>query len=643
MKKGIKKVVGIVAMGAGLYLLYRIIIGKGDRQLDRRDNLVPSTPIPELLMSSTEGGVWFGITPASCEGNKGSNKVVNRAYGKPTSKDGNVLIIGGPGSGKTTGPINHTLKTWNGSLVAFDCKGGMENLWYDLHADDGKAPIVFAPCRKRGGPSAYDPFAIMRLDPNHAKEYACDLADALIPISVSEREPVWKENAQNILTGMFLYHFDVGNTFMDAIKSIEVLSIPDMIEVLGNSGNERAWAFVSKLAGASVKTLASVGAELSQVSRLLLTEEIEAALTPVLGQPLLDWSDLNTSRTSHGVILDIPLGKLRQCAPLVRLVLSQLLKTLALRREKTYSGCDLPDVALLLDEVAQLGRMEVITDSLATLRSKGVTMVLAIQSLAQLEESYGKAAARIVADLCSYKVVFNATDVESQVYLSALIGTTDVLADTVSFNPKGRHLLKQVVPVPNVGVTAGRTNRPLIYPETLAYLSQPIVISPFGVNTVQKAPLYLRQVKATPLSLCVEGHDDSIYEIKKQLNEIGKQFLALTQPEACDCPRSGDYKLAVDNTTKERLPDKICDFCQTEPRSAREIREQFDIEKTLCQEVYIKPLLNQGRLMMLYPDTPRHPQQKYYSSNSPELTENSFAQLNKTSGKEGEEGENDDD
>lgn len=65
MKKGIKKVVGIVAMGAGLYLLYRIIIGKGDRQLDRRDNLVPSTPIPELLMSSTEGGVWFGITPAS--------------------------------------------------------------------------------------------------------------------------------------------------------------------------------------------------------------------------------------------------------------------------------------------------------------------------------------------------------------------------------------------------------------------------------------------------------------------------------------------------------------------------------------------------------------------------------------------------
>lgn len=113
--------------------------------------------------------------------------------------------------------------------------------------------------------------------------------------------------------------------------------------------------------------------------------------------------------------------------------------------------------------------------------------------------------------------------------------------------------------------------------------------------------------------------------------------------ETCDCHYEGNHELAVDNTMKAGVLDKICDFCQTEPRSAKEIREQFDIEKTLCQEVYIKTLLAKGRLIMLYPDTPRHPRQKYYSTSRPELIEVPRAQLSKTGGKEGEEGENDDD
>ena len=87
---------------------------------------------------------------------------------------------------------------------------------------------------------------------------------------------------------------------------------------------------------------------------------------------------------------------------------------------------------LLLDEFPLLGRMDVITEAMTTLRSKKVTLYLVIQSIAQLDAVYGPNVRRILVDNCQYKAILQVTEPETQEYLSRMIGTVPTAKVSVS-------------------------------------------------------------------------------------------------------------------------------------------------------------------------------------------------------------------
>lgn len=592
------------AVGAGSCIVYR------RWKASRADNMVSSRPIPkELRVRPCEGGVFFGAAPPSKR--QKAEKQCDGYCGKPADADGNILVLGGPGSGKTTGLVYPTLGTWPGSVVALDCKGGMEKVWKVLHPNSNKKLFVFAPYREHGGPCTYDPFAIMRQDPEHVIEHAWDLAESLIPIMQTEREPVWGKSAQNVLAGAFLYHYDAGKSFAEAIQAINGLSVPEIEDVISKSGNKKAQAFVSKLHGASGKTLASIGVELMEIPRLVINQEIVDALTPAPSHPLLDWGQFSAQREPCDVIIDIPGNYLKLYAPLVRLMITQLVKTLSLRREKTYSKADLPGVLLMLDEYAQLGNMSAVVDALATLRSKGVTILLCTQSLAYLEAICGKAMTRIILETCQFKVIFNVADTESQAYLSALIGGADTISCSVSL-PKG--------------VALGKQRRPLIHPEELAYLENPIVLSPYGVCEVEKQSLYVKPSEPVLQNACMDALTD-----RSNRHE--------GPPEQTDSPhKEADGSHMPEKSVKEVIKDKICAYCE-KPRKAKEIMSYINVaNRTNFQEIYLNPLLEQGRLRRTYPDIPQHPDQKYYwvkgETDPAGSPANTWAHLSVTSGQQ---------
>lgn len=513
-------------------------------------------------------------------------------------------MLGGPGSGKTTEVVYSTLGTWPGSIVALDCKGGMEKVWKAAHPNGNKKLFVFAPYRKHGGPYVYDPFAIMRQDPEHVMEHAWDLAESLIPIELSEREPVWKKIAENVLSGAFLYYFDAGKSFVEAIKSINGLSIPEIVDLIRKSGNEKAQAFVGKIYGASGKTMASIGVEMNEIPRMTMNREIIEALISASDRPQLDWRRFNAQRESFDVILDIPGNKLKLYAPLIRLMITQLVKMLSLRREKSYSKDDLPAVLLMLDEFPQLGSFPAVVNALATLRSKGVTILVCTQSLAFLEAIYGRETTRTIMESCQYKMILNAMDPGSQAYLSSLIGGTDIVSDSVSFSPACGAMPQ--------GITLGRQRRPLIFPEELAYLRNPIVISPYGVCEVKKRRLYVKPSEPVPQNECVDDLTKKVHELEAQVEALNPNRDKETSSQMDSPPEEADDTDASEESAVEAILNSICTYCE-EPRSANEIMNYFNITgKTYFREVYLNPLLEYGRLKMKYPDTPRHPKQQYY-------------------------------
>ena len=78
--------------------------------------------------------------------------------GKPQHKDGHILVIGGPGSGKTRGIVIPTLYTWQGHTVVFDIKtrGSLLQNCQKASRLMGKKLLVFSPAQTGG--LRYDPF-----------------------------------------------------------------------------------------------------------------------------------------------------------------------------------------------------------------------------------------------------------------------------------------------------------------------------------------------------------------------------------------------------------------------------------------------------------------------------------------------------
>lgn len=587
-----------------------------EQSLHRVEDMVSSKPVPtQLYVPYAKGGFTFGRIPVCDKRNP-------MFCGMPIGADGNILILGGPGSGKTTCLVYPTINTWKqGSLIALDCKGGMEDLWHDVHPSDGKKLYVFAPYRKDGGVCSYDFFALLRLDPSHISEHAQDLSEGLIPIEPSDKETVWKKSAQNLCTAAILHYYNEGKSFAETIQEINCHSLTELIDLLCASKSKHAQAFVNKFKDASGKTKASIGIELNELPRLLLNREVMDALTPSPDRPVIDWNLLNISREPFDVIIEVPGNKLKQHSPLIRLLITQLVKTLSLRKEKTYSAYDLPSTLLMLDEFPQLGNMPAVVDGLVTLRSKGVTIALCAQSPALLESIYGESAMRTIFDTCRYKVILNATDPKSQDYLSRMIGTTDVRTLSLSQSVQTSTSLLGVPSFSNsLTATAARKTRPLIYPAHLAYLKRPIVLSPYGVFEIDKVQLYPNSLRKAQRELSRKDEELSrmatiiAIQKSKSTQELSNQANSSTYDESvCECDL---VQSCLDESVanKEALMGDICVFCET-PKSANEIIKYFKFTgKSVFHSEYLAPLVEQKRLSMTHPDCPTHPHQKYQST-----------------------------
>jgi type IV secretory pathway TraG/TraD family ATPase VirD4 len=152
------------------------------------------------------------------------------------------------------------------------------------------------------------------------------------------------------------------------------------------------------------KMLSGISAELSNRVMVFATDmRIKTAFTPT-DDDMMKWEDLAT----HNIFMRIPEDKLGQWDGAITLMLTQLIRTLERRPDmhsREAKERKLPPVLLLLDEFPRLGKVDVIQNAVSTLRSKGVTICLMMQSLAQLDKTYGKESRQIILDNCQYKAI----------------------------------------------------------------------------------------------------------------------------------------------------------------------------------------------------------------------------------------------
>ncbi len=542
------------------------------------DNLLPKQKIPkELMVPSDCSGVCFGKSQAYPEG----------YIGKPDTIDGHILVVGSTGSGKTTAIANPSLEAWKGFTISTFIKGCHEE-FVDQRKAEGRKVMVFDPERMENNLVRYDFFAPFGHEPENLVGIAMDMANMLLPILPETYDPIWAQAAQVYLAGSIIHFYQKGLNFVDTLNMVTRRSVEEIAKMIMDGGNEKAISFISKLHDSEDRLKSSTGFNLLPLTQLLSPEMLEA-FTSREGCEVLDWQQLNTSTEPIDIVLAIPEEKLNQWGPMLGLMFSQLIHSLESRPERTYDVQELPPILIMVDEFPRFGKIPPIVNGLNTLRSRGVTFLLLVQSLASIDLIYGSEARRVMLDNCSYKVIINLAELESQEYFSRLVGSTASIEEATSISD-------------SVGLSAqpSRVNyssssskqfsmgrRPLIYPHEFQTLQDVICVTAYGVCQIEKDPHFFKSMKGRK-------------EMENNQMKLTQTLEENTKKEVAKKAKSSQGKKKVASGRYNRLYSDIAKpICDVYP----EIREYWVINES---DSRISSMLEDIKLVLDY--SRAHPQ-----------------------------------
>lgn len=403
----------------------------------------------ERNRAKTHGDARFStLEEVAAKGLIGAGIVFGRLKGKliekPSEAEGHVLVAGAPGTGKTAGVAIPTLFRFNGGALVVDIKGELSALTAKHRSQYG--PIyIFDPFN---GGHGYDPIKECK-----TVDGAQNLARALVPTS-HKGDPMWSNNAQAILAAVALEAAHTGVKLSEVAERIITTPATQLIEELQESPVKGTRLLSGIGVGMPEKTLGGVMAQLkSGLFTLAADEGIGKATSR---------SDFTAQSLEEGatIYLRIPEHLIEQYRELWAVMINQFIKHLEKRPDKAK-----PPILMLLDEMPRLGEIPGLTGSLATLRSRNVSIVSLVQSMAQLDDYYGADKRKIIADTCAYKFVLSAGDPETQRYFADLAGQSTVHSKSVTI---GAGLM------PNMG--RSETGVHLVRPEVWSRLPKPILM-----------------------------------------------------------------------------------------------------------------------------------------------------------------------
>lgn len=381
--------------------------------------------------------------------------------------EGHIMVVGGQGSGKSTSVAIPTLLNYNSSIFAIDIKGELSETCKNYR----KKRKVFNPLNENT--LHYNPYLV--LNEGNRVQGAREISQSIIPIGTNEKDPYWKQSAQNLLTACILHYESSGKDFPTTCREIMQTPVNELIEILSKSPVNEVKLFINSFVSADTKLLASIYSTLSNEIILFATDEdIMRALSK--GD---DYISINDLENYTDVFIQISEDKLEQWKSLLNLIVSQFLKSFEKRADKADKK-----ILFMIDEFARLGKIENITNGLATLRSKGIQIMLILQSLAQLDMIYGKDTRKVIADNCNYKIVLNASDIDTQEYFSKLVGTVEKVKKSSSVNKNDFSVTS------NKGTSKTTEEKRIIKPEEFAYLEKPVVFTPKGFFRPNKVKWY---------------------------------------------------------------------------------------------------------------------------------------------------------
>lgn len=359
----------------------------------------------------------------------------NRSVGNDTWTTGlnnNDLIVGPSGSGKTRGYVIPNILQSDESLIVTDTKGNLREQLGGVLEGNGYSVLELDLAGCAASRNGYDPLDYIRTAESpgdggcgHCSEQdVMTVSAALAPIQ-SQRDPFWDYAARGLLASIIAY-------VMDCLPPRE-RTMESVLALFHEVRTGRYAALIGELARTDPDSMAVSQYQLFDAGRD--AEKMRSSIQGILGERLSIFAFSGTrALLRHPKKIDIASIGRRKTALFLRLsdtdrsmdrlaslFCSQALQVLCGLADAEPDGRLKVPVRFILDDFAAaadccIPDFDRIT---SVIRSREISVSIILQSLSQLEASYGHARAMTIVNNCDHLLYLGGQDVETARYISA--------------------------------------------------------------------------------------------------------------------------------------------------------------------------------------------------------------------------------
>ena len=334
-----------------------------------------------------------------------------------TKLNNNVLILGGSGTGKTEHIVKPNLREAVGSYVICDPKGQLYKTWssylkgkgYDIRLIDFTHP------ESSGG---YNPMYYL-----HTTQDTLKLSATIVNSKESigsTADPYWDRMTTIMLSALIGYMVETKQPEMTFTNILKLLNLGERSDESDKSSKLQrmfnnhkrfhpdSWAYekFASVDTAPYKTFDTIRSTLAAKFATFDTKE----LRQMMNRKSLDFKDISNRKTAVFVTVS---DTDRTMDTLVNIFFAQAMNELCQYADNNCENGRLPiPVRFILDDFATNCRIEEFPRMISSIRSRAISVMMMIQSEAQLRQGYDEDAQTIISN-CDTYVYLGGNDVQT--------------------------------------------------------------------------------------------------------------------------------------------------------------------------------------------------------------------------------------
>lgn len=354
-----------------------------------------------------------------------------------------VILAAPTRSGKGVGIVIPNLLEYGESMVVLDIKQENYELTSGWRAQQGQAVYLFNPFAEDRKTHRWNPLTYVSTDPAFRVSDLMSIAAMLYPDGADEQK-FWVSQARNAFMAFSLYLFEkwddeakrgVPEQFRTARTLGQIYQLSS-----GNGTDLRKFyqelalsPFLSENAQSAFSNLLSQAAETFASILGSFKEPLNAWINPVLDAATSadDFLLTDVRRKKMTIYIGIQPNKLAESRLIVNLFFSQLInvntKELPQNNPQLKHQC-----LLLMDEFTSIGKVNILASSVSYMAGYNMRLLPIIQSMAQLDATYGKEVARTLITNHALQILYAPREQQDANDYSDMLGYTTVRKQNVT-------------------------------------------------------------------------------------------------------------------------------------------------------------------------------------------------------------------